>query len=146
MAVGKGNRDSYLRRTYGITLEFYNDLLQYQGGRCFICWKKPGRTLLAVDHNHMTGEVRGLICGRSWKDPVSGRDFPACNRIIGMFRDNPAPFRRGADYLENPPARRLKERQEAETIQAHRETIQTWGGESRQIEMPEDPEEWFDND
>lgn len=116
--------DAYLRRTYGITLQFYRDLLEYQGGRCYICHRKPGRIRLAVDHNHLTGEVRGLICGRSWRDPVSGRDYPACNRIIGMAHDNPAFFRRGADYLENPPARRLKERQEAEQIQEWRDVIE----------------------
>jgi hypothetical protein len=135
-------RDTYLRRTYGITLEFYRELLAYQGGKCFICHRKPGRIPLAVDHNHMTGEVRGLVCVRSAKDPVSGRDFPACNRIIGMARDNPAFFRRGADYLENPPARRLKERQEAELISAQREIISS----IEEADWNRPVEEWFDHD
>lgn len=120
---GTSVRDRYLRKTYGISEAFYLALLEYQGGVCFICHRKPGRVLLAVDHNHLTGEVRGLVCGRSARDHATGRDYPACNRIIGMAHDSPAFFRRGADYLENPPARRLKERLEAEHIQEMRETV-----------------------
>ena len=88
-------RDKYLQRTYGITQEQYDQLLKYQGGSCFICDKepKPGKNL-QVDHDHKTGEVRGLLC---W----------SCNhRFIGRERD-PNRFDMGAWYLRRPPAQDL---------------------------------------
>lgn len=103
--------DTYLRKTYNITLEFYNALLRAQDGRCYVCRRRPARVRLGVDHDHRTGEVRGLLCVRSHRD-WKGRDFPACNRIIGMARDNPAFFERAAEYLREPPARRLVSEQE----------------------------------
>lgn len=111
--------DAYLRRTYGISIEDYKALLAYQGGRCFVCHRKPRMVALAVDHNHNMppgrDSVRGLLCGRSGKDSA-GRDYPACNRIIGMAHDNPQFFRRAADYLENPPFQRMAEAQEGERL------------------------------
>jgi hypothetical protein len=78
---------------YGITGEQYAALLSYQGGRCAICQRATGASKrLAVDHDHATGKVRGLLCGR-------------CNRdVLGHLRDDPAALRRAADYLEKPPA------------------------------------------
>lgn len=58
------SRDSYLRRQYGITEKQYKELLEQQGGGCAICGKTPeeeGRNL-AVDHNHKSGEIRGILC------------------------------------------------------------------------------------
>lgn len=57
-------RSRYLERTYGITIEEYEKLLAAQGGGCAICGGKSGDKNLAVDHNHKTGEVRGLLCKR----------------------------------------------------------------------------------
>lgn len=57
-------RASHLRVNYGITEEQYQELLLLQGGGCAICGKtidQEGRNL-AVDHNHKTGEIRGLLC------------------------------------------------------------------------------------
>lgn len=56
-------RDRTLQRRYGITAEEYDALLSAQGGRCAMC-KRPhrGRGRLAVDHDHATGRVRGLLC------------------------------------------------------------------------------------
>lgn len=74
----QAKRDSYLRRTYGITLDQYGDLLERQGRGCALCKKTPedeGKNL-AVDHNHATGEIRGLLCSY-------------CNhRVIGKHRDS----------------------------------------------------------
>lgn len=63
---------------------------------CDIC-KKPetvtraGRVrILNKDHDHSTGQWRGLLCSR-------------CNTGLGVFRDNPAILRAAAEYLENPP-------------------------------------------
>lgn len=66
-----------------------------QSGVCAICgpWTgRNGRTKsLAVDHDHRTGKVRGLLCSD-------------CNRILGVWRDNPAVFERAARYLVCPPS------------------------------------------
>jgi len=57
-------RDLYLRRKYGITLKQYNLMLKSQGDSCDICRKHKSEFAksLAVDHNHKTGKVRGLLC------------------------------------------------------------------------------------
>lgn len=84
---------SYVQKTYGITAEQYWALHEYQGGRCYICRRATGRTKrLAVDHDHETGYVRGLLCMR-------------CNRdVVGHLRDDPEALERGAAYLRQPPA------------------------------------------
>lgn len=85
----------YVEKTYGISAEEYKTIYDAQGGRCAICRRATGAIRkLAVDHNHKTGEIRGLLC-------------KSCNRYgLGMFaRDDPEVFDRAADYLRNPPAR-----------------------------------------
>ena len=59
------SRKSHLMTNFGITEEQYEELLNKQGGGCAICGKtreQEGRNL-AVDHNHKTGEIRGVLCG-----------------------------------------------------------------------------------
>lgn len=74
----------------------YDRLYILQGGVCYICERANGATKrLAVDHNHDTGEVRGLLCG-------------PCNQgVIGHLRHDVEALLRAIEYLENPPARRL---------------------------------------
>jgi hypothetical protein len=50
-----------LKYHYGITLEQYAEILEAQGGVCLLCQKPPTEKRLAVDHNHETGLVRGLL-------------------------------------------------------------------------------------
>lgn len=76
-----------LREVYGLTLEEYDAMLIAQGGVCAICREEPTRSL-AVDHDHATGQVRGLLCIR-------------CNRAIGNLRDDPNLARRLAEYLDS---------------------------------------------
>lgn len=84
---------SNLRRYYGMTIEQYDALLSEQGGGCAICGRKSdidpkGKPqLLAVDHDHRTMEIRGLLCREH-------------NVMLGHSGDDPAALRRGADYLE----------------------------------------------
>ena len=51
---------------YGITKDQYDKMLSDQGGHCALCdsapCDTPGKKRLAIDHNHETGEVRGLLC------------------------------------------------------------------------------------
>lgn len=78
---------AHLRFLYGLSLHEYERLWIAQDGRCAVCRELPGRRALAVDHNHQTGQVRGLLCG-------------LCNRGLGAFRDNPEFLRRAASYLK----------------------------------------------
>jgi len=61
----------WLNREYGLTPRQYDLLVWGQGGACAICREKSDR--LHVDHNHITGEVRGLLC------------MP-CNQALGLLR------------------------------------------------------------
>jgi Recombination endonuclease VII len=86
------NLDNHLRRSYGLTLDEYRRLLIAQGGGCRICGTREGhatkRGRLHVDHDHVNGEVRGLLCGK-------------CNRGIGQLMHSPHLCRIAADYLES---------------------------------------------
>lgn len=82
-----------VQRTYGLREGEYDRLYQFQNGRCWLCQRATGATRrLSVDHDHKTGEVRGLLCR-------------PCNTILGHARDNPEFFRRAINYLISPPAR-----------------------------------------
>jgi hypothetical protein len=84
---------------YSITPAQYRFLYLVQKGRCWVCRrakgihpddpKAGGSRRLGIDHDHVTGVVRGLLC--------TGGD-KTCNRIIGWL-DGPA-LRRAADYLQ----------------------------------------------
>jgi Recombination endonuclease VII len=71
---GRWRREYDLKRLYGITLADYERMFKKQKGRCAIC-KEKSRKRLQVDHDHLTKEVRRLLCG-------------PCNRGMGCFRDN----------------------------------------------------------
>jgi hypothetical protein len=82
--------NSDLKRKHGITLEDYERMLQEQGGVCKICKSTESnnkiRKRFAVDHDHVTGVKRGLLCDR-------------CNRAIGLFRDDVDLVRAAGEYL-----------------------------------------------
>lgn len=81
-----------IARDYNLTPEGYQALLDLQNGRCAVCERKPRSRRLAVDHDHDTGEVRGLLCTR-------------CNhKMIGAANESSAMLRRAARYLDSPPA------------------------------------------
>jgi len=89
----EGQHAARLIRTFGITIQQYEIMLESQDGKCAICLRKPRRQRLAVDHDHKTGEVRGLLC-------------TMCNhRVLGGAMERSDILRRAADYLDNPPAR-----------------------------------------
>ena len=68
------NKNSILKRKFGITLEQYKKLFKEQNGVCAICGKeeKIKNRSLAVDHNHKTGKIRGLLCNRCNHHLLSG--------------------------------------------------------------------------
>jgi hypothetical protein len=71
----------------------YKILLEKQRGVCAICERAP-ENYLDEDHNHRTGQIRGLLCR-------------SCNTALGKLGDSPARLRRAAYYLENPPAKHV---------------------------------------
>lgn len=81
--------DYILKWRYGITLADYDEMLEVQGNGCAICGKTPEENgqRLSVDHNHETGEVRGLLCR-------------GCNSAIGHFKDSPERCLAAARYLQ----------------------------------------------
>jgi hypothetical protein len=95
---------SYVAKTYGLPDGFYEALYEAQGGRCAWCNLAMGKAKrLAVDHDHACcpgstscGKcARGLLCG-------------PCNQFISFrMKDDPEAIRRGARYLERPPAREV---------------------------------------
>lgn len=97
-AVRKANGDRFkgyaLKRDYGISLEDYNELLTRQEYRCAICGRPDGdergnnngSKRLAVDHDHETEEVRGLLCSM-------------CNKGIGSLDDSPELLLKAYEYL-----------------------------------------------
>jgi len=81
-----------LMYTYGITAEQYDELLRKQDGNCAVCGRHhlEFARKLATDHDHISGEIRGLLC-------------ELCNRkIIGKLRgiEGAEIFRKAAAYLE----------------------------------------------
>lgn len=87
-AAHPGHHRAYLlKRDFGITLAQYNIKLESQGGVCAICSDPPGKRPLAVDHDHQTGKIRGLLC-------------LTCNVGIGSLKDNSEILRRAITYLE----------------------------------------------
>lgn len=65
-------------KRFGLTEKAYFDLLEAQNGLCFLCQKaeKTAKSL-AIDHDHITGKVRGLLCTRcnlalGWYEKITG--------------------------------------------------------------------------
>jgi len=91
-----GRKHQKLQERYGITIEEYNQKLEDQNHCCAICGRSTDeiqnthhrRYALAVDHNHTTGKVRGLLCS-------------SCNQALGLFQDNVAVLQSAQTYLVN---------------------------------------------
>lgn len=80
-------------RKYGWTVEEYQQMLESQGGVCAICGKtqtrikKSGEVFqLAIDHDHKTGKVRGLLCD-------------ICNQLLGKIENNVGGLEKISNYL-----------------------------------------------
>ncbi len=85
------NHGYHLKRKFNLSREVYQKMLDEQCDRCKICGsdKPRGRyDNFSVDHDHKTGEIRGLLCS-------------FCNTGIGQFQDDPSLLRKAAKYLES---------------------------------------------
>jgi hypothetical protein len=73
-----------------MTVDEYEEFVAAHGEKCAICG--TGQDVqgfrLAIDHDHVTGKVRGLLCAK-------------CNLGVGYFRDNPQLLEEGAKYLRS---------------------------------------------
>lgn len=86
------NKDAWLnnnyKKKYKITLEEYDKLLKEQNNSCAICNQTCiTDRRLAVDHNHTTGKVRGLLCTK-------------CNSLLGQANDDTAILTQAINYLK----------------------------------------------
>jgi hypothetical protein len=87
-----------IKKLYGLTAQEYDALLVAQGGACKVCGAEPGIHAagkswvrrLAVDHDHETGRVRGILCLN-------------CNNAIGQAKESAERLRDLAEYLEPTP-------------------------------------------
>ena len=82
-------RANRLQRIYGLSATDYAKMLKAQDNGCAICGKTEAEEdkRFAVDHDHETGQVRGLLCGN-------------CNQAIGKLRHDPELLRNAIAYLE----------------------------------------------
>ena len=80
-------RKNHIRRTYGIEEADYQALCAEQDHACAICCSPMAEVRMVVDHDHSTGEVRGILC-------------VTCNTGIGMLRDDYQLVQRALDYLK----------------------------------------------
>jgi hypothetical protein len=89
-----GARNYHLKRRYGISAEEADAMREEQAGLCAICRTAPATQ---VDHDHVTGAVRALLCFN-------------CNGGLGQFRDDPAVLRAAAAYVEEHRRRQSRGR------------------------------------
>ena len=90
------NRKNFIKRTYGLSWEEYELMYNKHEGRCAVCKiflqlapKQDDRDQSAcIDHNHSTGEIRGLLCRR-------------CNIAIGFFDENTDRMLNAAAYIKS---------------------------------------------
>lgn len=90
----KRSRDNYLKLTYNITNEEYQQMLLKQDSRCAICFKHKSAKdrrgsikNLSVDHCHTTGKIRKLLCSK-------------CNSLLGMADESKEILYAAIKYLE----------------------------------------------
>lgn len=74
-------------KKYGLTAEQYTEMLREQQGRCAVCEHLlRGGKDEHIDHDHITGQVRGILCSQ-------------CNTAIGKFKDSPEVILKAAEYI-----------------------------------------------
>ncbi len=83
------DRKNSLKRKYNVTVEWYEAQLEKQNGKCMICGAAESGGIsptLHVDHNHKTGQVRGLLCR-------------PCNTGIGLFKEDVNLIEKAIEYV-----------------------------------------------
>ena len=88
-------KNTHLQKHFGISIEEYETLFNIQEGKCAICGNTESTIdkrsnmpkMLSVDHDHVTGKIRGLLC-------------QTCNLVLGLFKDSLDKFEKAIVYLE----------------------------------------------
>ena len=78
-------RERLLKQVYGITIKRYQEMFEAQNGACAMCKRRSDRSL-CVDHNHVTKQVRSLLCN-------------ACNAMLGFAQEDISLLQCAIDYL-----------------------------------------------
>lgn len=84
-------RELNLRRDYNLTNGDVDAITKFQNNVCAICGRVPINRSLSIDHNHVTGLIRGALC---WY----------CNKALGYLNDSLDAGLRLCKYLQHPPA------------------------------------------
>ena len=82
-------RAKWLKSSFGISVDQYNDILLLQDNKCAICGRTEeldGKNF-AVDHDHKTGKMRGILCKR-------------CNLLLGKFENSTGNMEGAISYLQ----------------------------------------------
>lgn len=79
-------REIIVPKKFGLTPDDFRSMLAGQKGRCGICGGANGGRRLCIDHDHQTGQIRGLLCHR-------------CNTSLGLLNDDPLRLLAAVDYL-----------------------------------------------
>jgi len=82
-------REWHIKYNHNITIEEYNRMFIKQEGKCMICNTHQNNLTkpLFIDHDHITGKIRGLLCGN-------------CNSVLGHANDNKEILKDAIEYLE----------------------------------------------
>jgi hypothetical protein len=94
--------ETHRYRSLGVCNVKYDEMLVQQKGACAVCktaLNSSRYTKLAVDHDHRTGRVRGLLC-------------TGCNTALGLMKDSPVRLRAAAVYLEQHGSKEIVSSQE----------------------------------
>jgi hypothetical protein len=83
-------KNNYKYKKYNLTPEEYTEMFNNQNGCCAICGTHQNKLKkqLSIDHNHVTGKIRGLLCQK-------------CNQGLGFFNDNINSLNQAISYLNN---------------------------------------------
>jgi hypothetical protein len=83
------HRARWLMINFNMTVDKYMSMFEQQDGKCAICGieRNGGKRNFCIDHDHKTGNVRGLLCH-------------SCNVSVGLMKDSPYLLRKAAEYLE----------------------------------------------
>jgi hypothetical protein len=84
----KARRMAALARKYGLNPDQFAQMMSDQGAECKICKATLTSANIAVDHDHLTGLVRGLLCR-------------LCNSGLGFFKDDPEKLEAAIRYLRD---------------------------------------------
>jgi hypothetical protein len=94
-------RDRYMWRTYGLSIDQYEEALAAQGDGCAICGRGESQDglSLSVDHDH-TCCPGTKTCGRC----IRGLLCRNCNWVLGQMQDDAERLAAAAEYLRSHPS------------------------------------------